>query len=125
MYRTPKLGARHRRPVIDGLGYGIRPELGGLFDDAMKAIVPGWDQRPDWMKKIKIKLKPERMLEQARVFAPEAAKKVEHLIQTQAQKIGGQYVWTKAEEAAQNPIVWIGGGVLVLLILGQFMGGRR
>lgn len=51
-------------------------ELGDLFNDVMGAIVPGWDQRPDWMKRIAVKPDPTKLLQAAQRVAPQAGAQV-------------------------------------------------
>ncbi|MGH3053353.1 MAG: hypothetical protein ACRDL7_00055 [Gaiellaceae bacterium] len=47
-------------------------ELGDLFNDIMGAVVPGWDQRSDALKDIKIKADPAKILQAAQKIAPGA-----------------------------------------------------
>jgi len=49
--------------------YG-RPEMGDLFNDIMGAVVPKWDQRPDWMKKIQLKPDPLTLAQTAAKVVP-------------------------------------------------------
>lgn len=51
-------------------------ELGDLFNDVMGAVVPGWDQRPDWMKRISVKPDPSKLLQTAQRIAPQAGSQV-------------------------------------------------
>lgn len=48
-------------------------QLGDLFNDIMGAVVPGWDARPDWMKKIVVKPDPQKIIQTAQQVAPQAA----------------------------------------------------
>lgn len=120
------------------------PKLGDLFNDIMGAVVgPAWDERPQWMKDIRIKADPEKIVEQAaRIVPPE---KVGRVID-QARKVGvnlfyntpageipvtGQMAQTGyanypviaraqgAMGALANvpPMVWVGGGALLLILL--------
>lgn len=120
--------------------YGQAPQLGDLFNDIVGAIVPGWDDRPQWMKDIRVKPNAPQIIQQAaKVVSPE---KVGNVID-QAQKYGfnifyrtpagevpvtgstaaGLYrnypVVAKAREtlAAVPPMVWLGGGAVLLLLL--------
>lgn len=62
------------------LAYGntgaARAELGDLFNDVMGAIVPGWDARPDALKKIVMKPDPAKILERVQQVAPNAGEQV-------------------------------------------------
>lgn len=51
---------------------GARAELGDLFNDVMGAIVPGWDQRPDYLKNLRLKVDPNKILNAAQKIAPGA-----------------------------------------------------
>lgn len=47
--------------ALNEAAYG-RPEMiGDLFNDIMGAVVPKWDDRPDWMKKIVVKPDPAKI----------------------------------------------------------------
>ncbi len=117
--------------------YG-QPALGDLFNDIAGAIIPGWDQRPDWMKKIRLKPDPAKIIDTAVKAKPELAAKV---IGT-AEKAGvnvfyqtpsgpvqitpgmAQAGWSNLPmfaRAAETPMwVWIaGGGAVLLLIVGM------
>lgn len=122
--------------------YGT-PQLGDLFNDIMGAVVPGWDDRPQWMKDIKVKPDPKKIIEQAtKVVPPKQVKKVVEtaeqagvniFYQTPAgdvpvtgylaeQMYGNYPVLAKARQAAgalgDVPwYVWAGGGTLLLLML--------
>lgn len=67
-YRTMK---RDGVPVVlydtamNELAYGVTPQLGDLFNDVMGTVVPGWDSRPDWMKKIVVKPDPAKLMQAA------------------------------------------------------------
>lgn len=51
-----------------------RPQLlGDLFNDIMGTVVPGWDNRPEWMKQISLKADPAKILSAAQKIAPGAA----------------------------------------------------
>ena len=66
--------------------YG-NPQLGDLFGDLMGSVVgeENWEARPQWMKDIKLKVDPAKVIETAaRVVAPKAVSKVV----AQAQKVG-------------------------------------
>lgn len=49
--------------------YG-NPQMGDLFNDIVGAVVPGWDKRPDWMKKIQIKPDPLKLAQTAAKVVP-------------------------------------------------------
>lgn len=51
--------------AINQLAYGQTPQMGDLFNDIMGTIVPAWDKRPDWMKKIVVKPDPVKLMQQA------------------------------------------------------------
>lgn len=47
--------------ALNEAAYG-RPEMiGDLFNDIMGAVVPKWNDRPDWMKKIIVKPDPAKI----------------------------------------------------------------
>jgi len=47
--------------ALNEAAYG-RPEMiGDLFNDIMGAVVPKWNDRPDWMKKIVVKPDPAKI----------------------------------------------------------------
>lgn len=56
--------------ALASMAYGQTPVLGDLFNDVMSAVVPGWSQRPDWMKKIQIKPDPAKLFQQAAKVVP-------------------------------------------------------
>lgn len=45
-------------------------QMGDLFNDIMGAVVPGWDKRPDWMKKIQVKPDPARIVQSVQQVIP-------------------------------------------------------
>lgn len=49
--------------------YG-NPQMGDLFNDIMGAVVPNWDKRPDWMKKIRVKPDPAKLVQTAAKVLP-------------------------------------------------------
>lgn len=51
--------------AINQLAYGVTPQMGDLFNDIMGTVVPGWDKRPDWMKKIVVKPDPAKIMQAA------------------------------------------------------------
>ncbi len=51
---------------------GAKALLGDLFNDVMGAIVPGWDSRPDALKKIVVKPDPNKIISMAQRVAPNA-----------------------------------------------------
>lgn len=50
-----------------------RLHMGDLFNDIMGTVVPGWDARPEWMKKIVVKPDPAKLVTMAQKVAPNAA----------------------------------------------------
>jgi hypothetical protein len=46
--------------------------LGDFFNDIMGAVVPGWDQRSEALKNIKLKVDPNKVLAAANKLAPGA-----------------------------------------------------
>lgn len=60
--------------ALNQLAYGVTPQMGDLFNDIMGAVVPAWDKRPDWMKKIVVKPDPAKLIQAAsKVVKPEQA----------------------------------------------------
>lgn len=49
--------------------YG-NPQMGDLFNDIMGAVVPKWNDRPDWMKSIKINPDPIKLAQTAAKVLP-------------------------------------------------------
>lgn len=49
-----------------------KAELGDLFNDIMGAVVPGWDNRPDALKKIVVRPDPAKIIQAAQKVAPNA-----------------------------------------------------
>lgn len=47
--------------ALNEFAYGRPAMMGDLFNDIMGAVVPKWDQRPDWMKKIVVKPDPAKI----------------------------------------------------------------
>lgn len=68
--RSPIYGSAYNYQMA-GLyeAYG-QPQMGDLFNDIMGAVVPKWEQRPDWMKKIKIKPDPLKIAQTAAKVVP-------------------------------------------------------
>lgn len=72
--------ARERARSIYGSAYNYQmaglyeayghPKMGDLFNDIVGAVVPGWDKRPDWMKKIQIKPDPLKLAQTAAQVVP-------------------------------------------------------
>lgn len=50
---------------------GRSDQVGDLFNDIM-GIIPGWDQRPDWMKQIRIKPDPAKIVSAVSKVVPPA-----------------------------------------------------
>lgn len=113
--------------------YGKPEHLGDLFNDIVGAVVPGWDQRPAWMKKIQVKPDPNKLINAALKVAP--PKTVQNVLTAAEQAgfntyYGGAYVSPQtgaalygtgaalSYQAAGIPIwVWLaGGGVLILFL---------
>lgn len=114
-------------------------ELGDLFNDIMGAVVPGWDMRPDWMKKIVVKPDPTKILQTAQQIAPQAGSQVvgamekaglNVFVNTPAGQMpvtpgNAQTMWSNlpmiasAQQTLANipNTVWIIGGVGVLALL--------
>ena len=60
--------------ALNQLAYGATPQMGDLFNDIMGTVVPGWDKRPDWMKKIVVKPDPAKLMQAAaRIVKPAQA----------------------------------------------------
>lgn len=47
--------------ALNEAAYGKPAMMGDLFNDIMGAVVPKWDQRPDWMKKLVVKPDPAKI----------------------------------------------------------------
>lgn len=110
------------------------PKLKLNVGETLKQFMPEGVQRalaerPDWMKKVQIKVKPRELPRQAlgvlKVLAPTEAAKFEQYVQAEATEAGKGYALEKVKEAAANPVVWIAGGVAALIIVGQLIGRRR
>lgn len=67
---------------------GARHELGDLFNDIMGSIVPGWDERPQVLKDLRLKVDPNKVLNAAQKLAPGAGGKI-----VQAANAAGLDVW--------------------------------
>lgn len=106
-------------------------QLGDFFNDVMGAIVPGWDQRPDELKKIKMTLDPQKVYAQAqKMLSPEQAAKVAQAAQTagvnityRGQPVTPNAVWAAYQAggvvAAAQAVptwVWIAGGVGLVMV---------
>jgi hypothetical protein len=49
--------------------------LGDLFNDIMGSVVPGWDTRPDALKKLKVNIDPRKLVKTVQgVMSPEKAR---------------------------------------------------
>lgn len=67
---NPRRSAIHRYEMSRlYTSYG-NPRMGDLFNDIVGAVVPGWDKRPDWMKKIQIKPDPAKLVQAAAKVVP-------------------------------------------------------
>lgn len=51
--------------ALNSAAYGNTAVMGDLFNDIMGAVVPSWDNRPDWMKKIVVKPDPSKIAQTA------------------------------------------------------------
>lgn len=59
-------------------------QLGDLFNDIMGAVVPGWDQRPEALKQIKVRLDPQKVFQSVkRVLPPAQAGRVAETMRAQ------------------------------------------
>lgn len=47
--------------ALNAASYGNPQMMGDLFNDIMGAVVPKWNDRPDWMKKIVVKPDPAKI----------------------------------------------------------------
>jgi len=47
--------------ALNSAAYGNTAVMGDLFNDIMGAVVPQWDNRPDWMKKLVVKPDPAKI----------------------------------------------------------------
>lgn len=56
--------------AITEMAYGKPQMMGDLFNDVMGAIIPGWDQRPEALKKIQIKPNPATLITNAMKVVP-------------------------------------------------------
>jgi len=63
--------------ALTSLAYGQTPvQMGDLFNDIMGAVIPGWDQRPDDLKKIQLKVDPAKIIQAtAKVVPPSTVAK--------------------------------------------------
>lgn len=73
----PKPGMENYYNAGVNVAYGnlrdAKLQLGDLFNDIMGAVVPAWDSRPDWMKKLVVKPDPAKIISAAQKVAPNAA----------------------------------------------------
>lgn len=114
-------------------------ELGDLFNDIIGAVVPGWDQRPEWMKKIVVKPDPAKLVTMAQKVAPNAAGDIVSaankaglnvFVNTPAGQVpvdpysaqamySGYPMFAQAQSALGSvpSVVWIAGGVGVLALI--------
>ena len=71
MNRNIRVLRNRRVPVVlydtalNSAAYGNTAVMGDLFNDIMGAVVPKWNDRPDWMKKIVVKPDPAKIAETA------------------------------------------------------------
>ena len=85
--------------ALNEAAYG-RPEMiGDLFNDIMGAVVPKWNDRPDWMKKIVVKPDPAKIAATAIKAVPPS--KVGKVV-GQAEKYGMNFFYNTP--AGQVPV---------------------
>jgi len=86
------------------LAYGnvndAKAELGDLFNDIMGSIVPGWDQRPEFLKKIVVKPDPNKIVQAAQKIAPNAGADIVRAANANGMQI---YVNTPAGQVNVTP----------------------
>lgn len=124
-------------------GYGQPQHLGDLFNDVMGAVIPGWDSRPDWMKKIQIKADPAKLMTAAaKVVPPSMVGRVVDQASNQgfnlfyrtpagnmpitgrtAETVYSNYgAFAQAQQTMENIPTWVyvaGGGLLLFLLVGM------
>lgn len=119
----PRLGTA----VTAGTDFNYRRSgrMGDLFNDIMSTVVgPTWDERPQWMKDVKVNVND--VLPVVKGIAPDVGAKVENLLQTKGEAAAQSYFDTQVRGVQYNPIFWVGGGILLLVIVGQMLPkGRR
>lgn len=101
---------------------------GSFFNDFMKAIIPNWDNRAQFLKDIKFKPKAVDALRFVKTVDPKLAAKAQKVFVQQGEQAVVPYLESNYEAAKTNPIVWVGGGILVLLLVGTAFGsfgGRK
>lgn len=159
-FRLIRGGAPLRRPVYTSrpetsYSYDYRlarrqygtPVVGDLFNDVMASVVPGWDNRPEWMKKIQVKPDPARLLQTATKIVPPSA--VGGVVKTanqygfdlwyrtpagnvpvspaMAESFYGNYpAFARFQQGLSNIPGWVylGGAGVVLLLIGLSRRGR-
>lgn len=133
--KTPRTNQRTlRRQGRPRLGSGVvastdfnyrrAPRLGDLFNDIMGTVVgPTWEQRPEWMKDIKVNVND--VLPVVKGIAPELGTKVENVLRTQGEAAAQTYLDTQIKGVQTNPVFWVVLGVLGLIIVGQMLPKRR
>ena len=85
--------------ALNSAAYGNTAVMGDLFNDIMSAVVPKWDERPDWMKKIVVKPDPAKIAQTAiKAVPPSAVGKVVG----QAEKYGMNFFYNTP--AGQVPV---------------------
>lgn len=85
--------------ALNNAAYGKPAMMGDLFNDIMGAVVPKWDARPDWMKKIVVKPDPAKIAETAIKAVPPS--QVGRVVR-QAEKYGMNFFYNTP--AGQMPI---------------------
>lgn len=138
--RTPGVSVDLYDTALTAGAYGT-PQLGDLFNDVMGAVVPGWDKRPDWMKKIQVKPDPAKLFQAASKVVPPSqvnrvldaaqeagvnlyyqtpAGQVPITSQTAGALYGGYPMFAQAQSTLSSVPVWVwaaGAGVLALLLM--------
>lgn len=85
--------------ALNEAAYGRPQMIGDLFNDIMGAVVPKWDERPDWMKKIVVKPDPAKIAGMAiKAVPPSQVGKVV----SQAEKYGMNFFYNTP--AGQVPV---------------------
>ena len=109
----------------------VVPGLGDLFNDIVGSIVPGWDDRPQWMKDIKVTVKPDDVANFAKRVFPKQAAAVEKAVKQVGQQAApyakewaAWYARRKAQQAGEQFMEFAGSpmgmgvGVVIVLVLG-------
>lgn len=127
MYQR-KLGSAVTPSTAYGQGtYRRSRHMGDLFNDIMGGVLGDtWTARPDWMKNIKLNVNDTlNFLEQSSPELAGVAQQTRTILQTQGEQAAQSYLQSQTRSAMTNPIVWIGGGILLLIIVGQMLPRKR